>query len=163
MSCTAVYLSICSLEHCRTLRSSTTVISRGHRSQHLYRCPCIALVTDLTVLSHVGLAHIGPDCVVRNSVHDGVRVDPVTELRAPVLLLELGAEYGRDGAVPQLRQFQRHGLNSVSGLSSNHTSTTSSPNALCLQTSLRSPIGQPVSSTRGPSRVHRPGGSCACR
>lgn len=53
----------------------------------MYRCPCIALVTDLTVLFHVGLAHIDPDCVVRDLVHDGVRVDPVAELRAPVLLL----------------------------------------------------------------------------
>ena len=43
---------------------------------------------------HVGLAHVDPDRVVRDSVHDRVRVDPAAEPRVPVLLLVLGTEGG---------------------------------------------------------------------
>ena len=46
-------------------------------------------------LPHVGLAHVDPDRVVHDPVHDCVRVDPAAEPRVPVLLLELGAEDGR--------------------------------------------------------------------
>lgn len=45
---------------------------------------------------------------MHDPVHDGVGMHPAAEPRVPVLLLELGAEYGRGRAVPQLHQLQQH-------------------------------------------------------
>lgn len=59
-------------------------------------------------LPHVGLAHVDPDRVVHNPVHNGVGMHPAAEPQVPVLLLELRAEYGRGRAVPQLQQLQQH-------------------------------------------------------
>lgn len=96
-------MSICSLEHCRISRNGTVDIALGHRGRQGPRCFFIA--TGLSaVLPHVGLAHVDPDRVVHDPVHDGVGVHPAAESRVPVLLLELGAEYGRGRAVPQLHQ-----------------------------------------------------------
>ena len=79
----------------------------GHRGRHWPRCPFIA--TGLSAaLPHVGLAHVDPDRVVHDPVHDPVRVSPAAEPRVPVLLLELGAEDGRGCTVPQLHRLQRH-------------------------------------------------------
>ena len=64
-------------------------------------------------LPHVRLAHVDPDRVVHDPVHDRVGVDPAAEPRVPVLLLELGAEDGRGGAAPQLHQLQQHVLDAV--------------------------------------------------
>ena len=60
-------------------------------------------------LPYVGLSHVDPDRVVRDPFHNRVRVDTAAEPRMPVLLLELGAEDGRDRAAPQLHQLQQHG------------------------------------------------------
>lgn len=65
----------------------------------------LLLAVRPSALPHVGLFHVDQDCVVHNPVHDGVRVDPATEPRAPVLLFELGTEDGGGGAAPQ---FHRH-------------------------------------------------------
>ena len=51
-------------------------------------------------LPHVGLAHVDPDRVVHDPVHDRVGMHPAAEPRVLVLLLELGAEYGGTGAAP---------------------------------------------------------------
>lgn len=70
---------------------------------------CFFIATGLSAaLPHVGLAHVDPDRVVHDPVHDGVGMHPAAEPRVPVLLLELGAEYGRGRAVPQLHQLQQH-------------------------------------------------------
>ena len=63
-------LSICELEHCRISRNGTADIALGHRGRHWPRCFFIA--TGLSVaLPHVGLAHVDPDRVARDPVHDG--------------------------------------------------------------------------------------------
>lgn len=101
-------VSICSLEHCIISRNSTADIAAGHRDRHWPRCPFVA--TGLSAAQpHVGLAHVNPDRVVHDPVHDRVGMYPAAEPRVPVLLLELGAEDGRCRAVPRLHQLQQHG------------------------------------------------------
>lgn len=57
-------------------------------------------------LPHVGLTHVEPDRVVHDPDHDRVRVDPAAAPRVTVFLLELGAEYDRNRAIPQLQQLR---------------------------------------------------------
>ena len=71
------------------------------------RCRFIAIGPP-AALPHVGLAHVGPGRVVHDPAHDRVGVDPAAEPRVSVLLLELRAEDGRGGVVPQLHQLQQH-------------------------------------------------------
>lgn len=62
-------VSICSLEHYRISRNGTADIALGHRGRHWPRCFFIA--TGLSAaLPHVCLAHVDPDRVVHDSVHD---------------------------------------------------------------------------------------------
>lgn len=44
---------------------------------------------------------------MRDCVHDRDRMDPAAEPRVPVLLLVLGAEDGRDRAMPKLHQLEQ--------------------------------------------------------
>lgn len=89
-------------------RETAPPISRlGTGGRHCPRCLFIAIGLS-AALPHVGLAHVDPDRVVHDPVHDGVGMHPATEPRVPVLLLELRAEDGRGGAVPQLHQLQQH-------------------------------------------------------
>ena len=69
----------------------------------------LLLAVSPAALPHVRLAHVDPGRVVHDPVHNRVGVDPAAEPRVPVLLLELGAEDCRGGAVPQLHQLQQHG------------------------------------------------------
>lgn len=68
----------------------------------------LLLAVRPVALLHVGLSHVDPDRVMRDPVHDGVRMEPTAEPRVPVLLLELSAEDGRRRAVPQLNQLPAH-------------------------------------------------------
>ena len=90
-------------------------IAKRHRRYRAWApgptlAPVLFIATGLSAaLPHVGLAHVDPDRVVHDPVHDGVGMHPAAESRVPVLLLELDVEYGRGRAVPQLHQLQQHG------------------------------------------------------
>ena len=69
--------------------------------------PSAFFATGLSAaLPHFGLTHVEPDRVVHDPDHDRVRVDPAAAPRATVFLLELGAEYNRNRAIPQLQQLR---------------------------------------------------------
>lgn len=87
-------------------------IAKQHRRHRAWAlgptlAPAPFIATGLSAaLPHFGLTHVEPDRVVHDPDHDRVRVDPAAAPRVPVFLLELGAEYGRSRAIPQLQQLR---------------------------------------------------------
>ena len=87
-------------------------IAKQHRRYRAWApgptlAPVPFIATGLSAaLPHVGLTHVEPDRVVHDPDHDCVRMDPATAPRVPIFLLELGAEYGRSRAIPQLQQLR---------------------------------------------------------
>lgn len=89
------------------MRISTAAIADEHRRCHLghRRCPHLRLPPlSRHRLPHVHVAHLEPDGVVDDAVHDRVRVHAAAEPRVPVLLSEQRAQDGRRPLVAQLEK-----------------------------------------------------------
>lgn len=175
----STFLSICSLEHCRISRNGTADIALGHRGRHWPQCflllpvyprHCRMLASPMStqtalcaILSMMASACTPPPSLGCQSFF----LKWVQNTVEAVLYLSSISSSSMD-------------LNSVSGLSSSHSSITSRPNAPYLRTSLLPPPapGSPARGPRGraagcsttspswrrlPSRARRRGGSCPYR
>ena len=145
------FLSICSLEHCRTSRNGTADIALGHRGRHWPRCflllpvyprHCRMLASSMStqtalcaILSMMASACTPPPSLGCQSFF----LKWVQNTVEAVLYLSSISSSSMD-------------LNSVSGLSSSHSSITSRPNAPYLRTSLRPPPGRSRLSRQRSSR-----------
>lgn len=78
---------------------------------------------------HIGLTHIDLDRIVRDIVHDDVRMEPAAEGRAQPFFLNWVQETVEAIPYPSFVGSSSIDLNSTSGLSSSHSSIMSRPNA----------------------------------
>lgn len=70
-----------------------TLLSMGTRAD-VSSGAFLLLVIRPAELADVSRAHGDPGRIEHDTFHNRVRMDPAAELRVPVLLLKLGAEYG---------------------------------------------------------------------